>query len=46
MTTCRLQKIHTDNTTPTYKFPEHKKGRLTAQWFVEDGRLICKWFVV
>lgn len=34
------------NANPTAANATPSKGRLEAQWEIEDGKLICKWIVV
>jgi hypothetical protein len=30
---------------PSYILPQKRSGRLTAQWIIVDGKLICKWLI-
>ena len=37
--------INPEKTALSYPIAKPRRNRLTARWFVVDGKLTCKWFV-
>lgn len=40
-----IQKTETQANYPHFYIESPKKTSLVAQWFMVDGKLVCKWFM-
>jgi hypothetical protein len=40
-----IQKTETQASYPNFSIESPKKASLVAQWFMVDGKLVCKWFM-
>lgn len=45
MNNATIQKTKPQVNSSSFSINSFKKGSLVAQWFVVEGKLVCKWFV-